>query len=191
MIEKYRGEGRWQRWARERIGPPSPKMYKRWRTPSAIKDVDRLISAKKDEIRRFKKKMPRNLRQRLTPSPFLIFEHPLLKKTIQLEVDDISTSGWQDGNYIVKINAIDMINNSASLWYLFTIDSTAPEIQMNSPSNNSLIQSGSVLDFSIIDSNLKNVNYSINGADNVSFASPYNISTSGWNEKCRYSNSSQ
>jgi hypothetical protein len=53
-----------------------------------------VLSPVKDEIRRFKKKMPRNLRQRLTPSPFLIFEHPLLKKTIQLEIDDISTSGF-------------------------------------------------------------------------------------------------
>ena len=53
-----------------------------------------VLSPVKDEIKRFKKKMPRNMRQRLTPSPSLVFEHPLLKKRIQLEVDDISTSGF-------------------------------------------------------------------------------------------------
>ncbi|MBN2372864.1 hypothetical protein JXL19_03630 [bacterium] len=45
-------------------------------------------------IKRFKKKQARNIRQRLVPSPSLIFNHPLLKKRIQLDVHDISTSGF-------------------------------------------------------------------------------------------------
>ena len=36
----------------------------------------------------------RNPRQRLIPSPTLIFDHPLLRKRVQLEVSDISTSGF-------------------------------------------------------------------------------------------------
>ena len=47
-----------------------------------------------DEVKRFKKKQNRNLRQKLTPSPLLVFKHPLLKKSVQLDVNDISTSGF-------------------------------------------------------------------------------------------------
>jgi hypothetical protein len=35
----------------------------------------------------------RNPRQTLTPSPVLIFEHPFLRKTVRLQVSDISTGG--------------------------------------------------------------------------------------------------
>jgi hypothetical protein len=42
----------------------------------------------------FKKRLIRNPRQRLTPSPTIIFNHPFLKKQIQREVLNISTSGF-------------------------------------------------------------------------------------------------
>ncbi|MCF8062052.1 MAG: hypothetical protein K9M82_06010, partial [Deltaproteobacteria bacterium] len=35
----------------------------------------------------------RNPRQRLVPSPSVLFEHPLLEKTVQMEVSDLSTAG--------------------------------------------------------------------------------------------------
>jgi hypothetical protein len=47
-----------------------------------------------DEINRFEKRIMRNPRQQLVPSPSLIFEHPLLKKEVQMEVSNISTSGF-------------------------------------------------------------------------------------------------
>jgi hypothetical protein len=46
------------------------------------------------EIKRFKKKQIRNLRQQLAPKPMIYFDHPLLRKRIQREVCDISTSGF-------------------------------------------------------------------------------------------------
>jgi hypothetical protein len=46
------------------------------------------------EINRFKKRHIRNPRQQLVPSPTIVFDHPLLKKRVQLEVCNISTSGF-------------------------------------------------------------------------------------------------
>jgi len=46
------------------------------------------------EIRRFKKKHIRNVRQKLAPAPSLSFFHPFLGKRVQFEVQDISTSGF-------------------------------------------------------------------------------------------------
>jgi hypothetical protein len=43
---------------------------------------------------RSKKKQFRNPRQKLVPSPTLIFEHPLLKKKINRDVANLSTSGF-------------------------------------------------------------------------------------------------
>ena len=45
-------------------------------------------------ISRYRKKQVRNPRQQLVPRPNIIFEHPLLKKSVQFEVSDISTSGF-------------------------------------------------------------------------------------------------
>ena len=45
-------------------------------------------------INRFKRSQFRNPRQHLVPSPTLIFDHPLSRKRVQLEVCDISTSGF-------------------------------------------------------------------------------------------------
>lgn len=42
----------------------------------------------------FKKRLIRNPRQRLTPSPTIIFNHPFLNKQIQREILNISTSGF-------------------------------------------------------------------------------------------------
>ncbi len=46
------------------------------------------------KIQRFKRREIRNRRQALVPSPALVFDHPLLKRKIHLEVSDISTSGF-------------------------------------------------------------------------------------------------
>jgi hypothetical protein len=46
------------------------------------------------EIKRFKKKHIRNVRQRLAPAPSLSFFHPFLGRKVQFEVEDISTSGF-------------------------------------------------------------------------------------------------
>jgi hypothetical protein len=52
-----------------------------------------VLSPLDEEISRFKKSKVRNPRQKLLPAPVLLFNHPLLKKRVQIEVSDISTSG--------------------------------------------------------------------------------------------------
>jgi hypothetical protein len=47
-----------------------------------------------DEINRYEKKQIRNPRQHLVPSPSLVFEHPFLNRRVQMEICDISTSGF-------------------------------------------------------------------------------------------------
>lgn len=47
-----------------------------------------------NQIIRFPKKQPRTLRQRLTPSPDLIFIHPILKRRVEFKCHDISSSGF-------------------------------------------------------------------------------------------------
>ncbi|MGD2126225.1 MAG: hypothetical protein PVG99_09110 [Desulfobacteraceae bacterium] len=46
------------------------------------------------QIKRFKKKQIRNMRQQLAPSPSIVFDHPFLKKKMQREIYDISPSGF-------------------------------------------------------------------------------------------------
>jgi len=45
-------------------------------------------------VRRFEKREMRNRRLKLTPSPKVSFDHPFLKRTIRMDVDDISSSGF-------------------------------------------------------------------------------------------------
>lgn len=47
-----------------------------------------------EKINRDKKRQLRNTRRHLTPSPTLVFEHPLLKRRIQLQASGVSTSGF-------------------------------------------------------------------------------------------------
>jgi hypothetical protein len=47
-----------------------------------------------DQIKRFKSKEIRNVRQKLIPVPTISFNHPLCRKRIQREVYDISVSGF-------------------------------------------------------------------------------------------------
>ncbi|UCF07273.1 MAG: Ig-like domain-containing protein, partial [Thermoplasmata archaeon] len=96
---------------------------------------------------------------------------------------NISTSGWPDGNYKVQINAVDIANNSNSSWYWFTIEFNPPVIILNSPGNNSVIPEGTTLDFFVMDNSIANANYSINGGENISFSSPFDISTGEWTDE--------
>jgi hypothetical protein len=94
----------------------------------------------------------------------------------------ISTVNWSEGLYEILIEAIDTSNNYAMKTFYFTIDSTPPTIILNSPENNSMTFNSTILDFSIFDTNLLQVNYSINNLSDTPFSHPYDISTSGWSE---------
>ena len=53
-----------------------------------------VLSPLDGEIRRYKKKACRNMRQQLNPAPRMVFTHPFLGKRRDLEISDISTSGF-------------------------------------------------------------------------------------------------
>ena len=93
---------------------------------------------------------------------------------------DIDTTGWLDGSKIIEVNAIDEAGNHAVETYVFTIDSTAPIITLNTPSNNSVISTGLIIDFDIMDPHLNEVNYTINAGPILTFNSPFDIDTTGW-----------
>ncbi len=93
---------------------------------------------------------------------------------------NISTTGWIDGNYTIQINAQDMAGNSKLSWFIFFIDSKVPFIFLNDPLNNSIVKSGTILDFTVEDQNLTQVNYSINGGASIPLFEPYDIQTTGW-----------
>jgi parallel beta-helix repeat protein len=93
---------------------------------------------------------------------------------------NISIEGWANGVHIIQIYAADVAGNSNTSWFSITTESTKPQIILNSPVNNSFILSGTFLNFSIVDTNLIQVNYSINGVEDILLSDPYNISTIGW-----------
>lgn len=64
------------------------------RQQGGLQDKQIVLVPKDEKINRFKRKQIRNPRQHLAPPPILIFHHPLLKKRVQLEISDISTSGF-------------------------------------------------------------------------------------------------
>ncbi|MBN2032962.1 MAG: hypothetical protein JW836_06765 [Deltaproteobacteria bacterium] len=57
-----------------------------------VRDI--VLSPLYDDIRRFRKKPCRNLRQDLNPRPKMLFTHPFLGNKVDLEISDISTSGF-------------------------------------------------------------------------------------------------
>ncbi len=92
---------------------------------------------------------------------------------------DISTTGWLDGAYTVRVNATDLAGNLRFSSYTFTVDSTPPAVTLNSPTNNSFITPGTTVDLSVADTNLNTVNWTTGGAP-TALASPFDISTTGW-----------
>lgn len=59
-----------------------------------IWDREMVLSPLTGKIHRFKERQIRDVRRQLRPKPVVIFLHPFLKKRVQLEVHDISISGF-------------------------------------------------------------------------------------------------
>jgi hypothetical protein len=57
-----------------------------------------VFAPSQDRIRRFKSKALRNPRKQSTPPCYAIFDHPFMKKVVQREISDISTTGFAIAN---------------------------------------------------------------------------------------------
>jgi len=95
---------------------------------------------------------------------------------------NIDTTGWLDGNYEVIISVRDQVGLTSGKMFMFTIDSTEPEILLIAPMDKSVVKAGINLTFGIMDDNLKNVNYTNNGLFIDDLIEPYNISTELWSD---------
>ncbi len=94
---------------------------------------------------------------------------------------NISTTGWPDATVDVLVVAVDIAGNIGSRVYRFTFDSITPSVTLNSPSNGSVIQAGTTLDFTVTDAHLVSATWDT-GSGTSSLPSPYDISTSGWSD---------
>ncbi|MCL7412550.1 MAG: S8 family serine peptidase [ANME-2 cluster archaeon] len=79
--------------------------------------------------------------------------------------------------------------NSSNASTTISIDSLSPRINLTSPANISYIRSGTIIHFTISDTFLANVTYSLNSIQvnytnitHQTFPAPYQINTTGWNE---------
>lgn len=95
---------------------------------------------------------------------------------------NINTTGWSEGFHILEIHAQDLVGNITTGIFCFTMDSITPLISLNSPSNNSIILPGTIIQFTVSDAHLENCTYSINEGSNQTFGTPFNISTIDWED---------
>jgi hypothetical protein len=110
---------------------------------------------------------------------YSVYDGPLTPLT---QPYDIPTIDWPDGDYTLQIKAVDRAGNIRISSFAFTIDTSKPLIQLNSPINNSVIKGGTGIYFSVFDSNLLNVQYSLNGSDDIDLSDPYDSPTDDWPE---------
>jgi parallel beta-helix repeat protein len=85
--------------------------------------------------------------------------------------------GIGDSHHVVYYESKD---NYPLMEVYYIDDFNAPEIQLLSPINNSIIKAGVILDFDVDDENLFTTNYSINGEVDIPLYNPFDISTGGW-----------
>ena len=69
-------------------------MYRCLRRQHNLLNDEIVLAPVNAKIQRFREKAIQNPRRELVPSPALVFHHPIINKRIQLEVDEISTSGF-------------------------------------------------------------------------------------------------
>jgi parallel beta-helix repeat protein len=93
---------------------------------------------------------------------------------------DINTTGWSDGGNRIDVYVNDTSGNVNSSWFFFIVDSTKPIIELISPLNNSVINTGEIINISISDPYIKSTHYYVNGGPEQDLLFPYDINTSLW-----------
>ena len=78
-----------------------------------------------------------------------------------------------DGDYILHAYGDDPVGNIASVSVTFTVDTVAPAITLESPTNDTTYNSGTIINVSVIDSHLETVLYNWDGATNKTWSGDY------------------
>ncbi len=78
-----------------------------------------------------------------------------------------------DGDYILHAYGDDSVGNIASDSVSFTVDTVAPAITLESPTNDSTYNSGTIINISVIDSHLETVLYNWDGTTNKTWSGDY------------------
>ncbi|NOQ56230.1 MAG: hypothetical protein GQ477_05505, partial [Nanohaloarchaea archaeon] len=96
------------------------------------------------------------------------------------------TSSWSDAKWYWRVIAYDLAGNSnTSGYFVYTVDTTAPTITLDAPTNTSAINSGVWINFTITDAttSISQAWWSNDsGTTNYTLNSPYDINTTGWIE---------
>jgi hypothetical protein len=91
---------------------------------------------------------------------------------------EISTSGWDEGEHVIEVNATD----SEGGWFEFTftvnIDDTSPVISVLSPAPGSYVTLDSMISFQASDANLAWVNWSVLGIGQGTESQTFTLSLS-------------
>ena len=93
---------------------------------------------------------------------------------------EINTTAWGDGNHTVTVNANDKVGNANTTWFNVTVDSTPPDLVINSPQNNTIAKPGILINMTIGDPHLEKVYYTVNNGKKETLTDPYLINTSDW-----------
>ncbi|MHA2252010.1 MAG: lamin tail domain-containing protein [Candidatus Kariarchaeaceae archaeon] len=86
-----------------------------------------------------------------------------------------------DGAHTLNVYSADINDAESSASFTFTVDGTKPVLTLNSPTNNTSVDEGTVVDLDVTDTNLASVSISVNDAASTALASPYDytLSTAG------------
>ncbi len=98
-------------------------------------------------------------------------------------VNDLTQFGLTDGQHSWNVQCSDSAGYSTtSSSRTFTLDSTGPQITLNSPAQNTPLAQSSTINLDVVDalSNVDTVWYSLNNGANTTLAAPYDISTATW-----------
>jgi hypothetical protein len=94
---------------------------------------------------------------------------------------DITATGLAEGNRTLNVYANDTLNHLSIKLYIFEFDTEPPNFILESPTNESVVETGGMIDLNIYDdlSNLHLAWYNWNGGSNSTITDPFQITITG------------
>lgn len=106
-----------------------------------------------------------------------------LNDNTNITLSGSTTFTADEGLNTIRLYANDTAGNLNSTNVDFEVDTTPPEIVLDSPTNDTEVESGLYINLSVNDANTDTVQYSLNeGSNSTDFANSYDIDTSGWQD---------